>query len=212
MSHLGVLPRSRLHPRHCLPTTTPSLEPIPSLRPSLALFPATPARQQPSRNARNINGVSFNGTANITLNAASSTLLTDNNSFTGNTTFSNASTTNISASGTGYFTTASTTNLTTNSLTNNSLTANTLLYANGSRQEVSASVASSLTFSAGSLHQYGEPQFLDRPPAVHQFHQHPRHDHHRLGHQLQRHLRFLHSPHCLWQRIPHGHAERCSLY
>ncbi len=51
----------------------------------------------------------------ITVAAASSTLLANNNTFsgtnvfTGNTTFTNASTTNISASGTGYFTNASTT-------------------------------------------------------------------------------------------------------
>ncbi len=55
------------------------------------------------QNARTINGVSFNGTANIILNAASSTLLTDNNFFSGtngfsNTTFTNATTSNFAIS------------------------------------------------------------------------------------------------------------------
>lgn len=38
---------------------------------------------------RNINGVAFNGSSDITVNAASSTLLADNNTFGGNNTFSN---------------------------------------------------------------------------------------------------------------------------
>lgn len=42
--------------------------------------------------ARAINGVSFDGTQNITITAASSTLLSDSNVFSGNTTFSNATT------------------------------------------------------------------------------------------------------------------------
>ncbi len=57
------------------------------------------------QNARTINGVSFNGTANITIAAASSTLLTDNNSFTGATIFANATSTNF------FSVTASSTNL-----------------------------------------------------------------------------------------------------
>ncbi|MEQ1917163.1 MAG: hypothetical protein ABL856_10605, partial [Gallionella sp.] len=53
------------------------------------------------QNARTINGVSFDGTANITITAASSTLLADSskfsgvNTFTGNTTLANATSTNL---------------------------------------------------------------------------------------------------------------------
>jgi hypothetical protein len=60
---------------------------------------------------KNINNVAFDGSADITISAASSTLLANNNTFsgvntfTGNTTFANATTTNI------YSTTASSTNL-----------------------------------------------------------------------------------------------------
>jgi hypothetical protein len=39
--------------------------------------------------ARNINGISFNGSSDITITAASSTLLANNNTFSGNNTFSN---------------------------------------------------------------------------------------------------------------------------
>ncbi len=46
------------------------------------------------QNARTINGVSFNGTANITLTAASSTLLANNNTFSGTNAFANTTFTN----------------------------------------------------------------------------------------------------------------------
>jgi hypothetical protein len=58
--------------------------------------------------ARNINGVSFNGSANITINAASSTLLGDSNTFSGNNIFSaplalsNTTGTTTIASGQGF--------------------------------------------------------------------------------------------------------------
>lgn len=48
------------------------------------------------QNARTINGVSFNGTANIIVQAASSSALSDNNTFSGNDTFSNQITGSIS--------------------------------------------------------------------------------------------------------------------
>ncbi len=54
------------------------------------------------QNARTINGVSFNGTANITVNAASSTLLTDSNNWTGLQTFANSSST-LATLGTTWF-------------------------------------------------------------------------------------------------------------
>lgn len=51
------------------------------------------------QNARTINGVSFNGGSNITIQAASSTLLADNNNFSGNTTLNQATTTNLAITG-----------------------------------------------------------------------------------------------------------------
>lgn len=45
--------------------------------------------------ARNINGVSFNGSADITINAASSTLLANNNTWTGENVFGKATTTSL---------------------------------------------------------------------------------------------------------------------
>jgi hypothetical protein len=77
------------------------------------------------QSSRTINGVSFNGSASITINAASSTLLGDTNTFTATNTFAN--------------------------IINSGLTANTLLYANGSKQESSATVSGPLSFSAGTL-------------------------------------------------------------
>jgi hypothetical protein len=77
------------------------------------------------QNARTINNVSFNGSANITINAASSTALGDNNTFSGGDIFTASSTflkliavlstTTDSTTTVGSFTTASTTNLTVSS-------------------------------------------------------------------------------------------------
>ena len=57
------------------------------------------------QNAQTINNVSFNGTAGITITAASSTLLSDNNTFTGKLVLGSATSTNF------FSTTASSTNL-----------------------------------------------------------------------------------------------------
>ncbi|MBX4189076.1 hypothetical protein KW785_00590 [Candidatus Parcubacteria bacterium] len=73
------------------------------------------------QNARTINGTSFDGTANITITAASSTLLGDTNTWTGDNVFGNASSTNFfatTASSTNLFSTALTTGLITSGLVN----------------------------------------------------------------------------------------------
>ncbi len=76
--------------------------------------------------ARLINGVAFDGTANITITAASSTLLANNNTWSGNNSFSNATTTNL------FSTTASSTNLFSNFATIGTLTlGNSLTVASG---------------------------------------------------------------------------------
>ena len=49
--------------------------------------------------ARTINGVSFDGSSNITINAASSTLLSDNNSFSGKNTFASATSSSFAITG-----------------------------------------------------------------------------------------------------------------
>src|SRR3989338_7077564 len=70
--------------------------------------------------ARNINGVSFNGSADITITAASSTLLGDSNTFSGNNTlsglssFARASTTLFSSYGPAYFGSTATSSFATN--------------------------------------------------------------------------------------------------
>src|SRR5262249_39784858 len=56
----------------------------------------TASRTTPLQNARTINGVSFDGTSNITINAASSTLLANNNTFSGANTFSQTITGSVS--------------------------------------------------------------------------------------------------------------------
>ncbi len=59
-----------------------------------------------------VNGTSLSAGGSITITAASSTLLANNNTWTGLNIFSNASSTLLTVSGTAYFATASTTNLT----------------------------------------------------------------------------------------------------
>jgi hypothetical protein len=78
------------------------------------------------QNAQTINSVSFNGTAGITITAASSTILSDNNTFTGANAFGNATTTNL------FSTTASSTSLFSQTASLGSLTlTNALAIANG---------------------------------------------------------------------------------
>ncbi len=78
-----------------------------------------------------INGTGLTAGGSITITAASSTLLSDNDTFSGTDSFTNT--------------------LTVGNLINNGVTASTLLYANGSKQESSVTVSSPLSFSAGTL-------------------------------------------------------------
>jgi hypothetical protein len=70
-------------------------------------FAGTAAKATILATARLINGVSFDGSGDITINAASSTLLANNNTFTGGNIFARSTTTNATAT-TLFATTAST--------------------------------------------------------------------------------------------------------
>lgn len=64
--------------------------------------------------ARNINGIAFDGSADITITAASSTLLANNNTFSGNTALTNATSTNLfsaTASSTNQYSTYASTSI-----------------------------------------------------------------------------------------------------
>jgi hypothetical protein len=79
-----------------------------------------------------VNGTTLTlGDSADTITAASSTLLANNNTFSGNDVFSNA--------------------LTVGNLINSGITANTLLYGNGSKQESSVTLPGYLTLTSGAL-------------------------------------------------------------